>query len=982
MTTDGHRRLEELFTLAVQLPIEERPAFCDRHCGGDVPLQTKLMTLLEQDDFGTRDSLRRRDAASGNAVATRVDRYRIVEKIGEGGMGVVYRAEQEHPVRRMVALKIVRAGLDTGRILERFTFERQALARMEHPGIARLFDAGSTESGRPYFAMELVDGKPITTYCEERCCSIRERLELFATACDAIQHAHHKGVVHRDIKPMNVLVVDRDESSEVKIIDFGIARDIAADDAGRRDCTEAGEVVGTYWYMSPEQADPDGHGIDSRSDVYALGVLLYELLAGVLPFSPERLRKLPLGEIRRVLRETDPCPPSVAAASRAIDGGTRRPRAGGSQRIDEELDWIVLTAIAKEPGQRYSSASEFAADVRRYLRGEPVSAGPSDRAYRLRKAIQRNRLAVAAGMITVLGLLIGFLFAMSAWFEAEHQRNDADRLRQDETVLRAHAESEKETAEAVTRFLTETLSLADPGVSLDPHMSAQALLERVASRLDGAFGNDPRAEAALRRTIGTALQSLGVPDAAEPHLHRALELYENDPGAPPEEVYATIRSLWQVHLDLDSREASISCRASLLACRCIGAVDPILAASLKPLDPWGLDALETSAPDPLKAVRDRLTTACVPNATRAMTADVLFEVGRFATQTLGNPHGIPLLELALTIRQSDLPADHPDIGHASYRLALALLAEGRLDDAERHLRDSQRIFERSLPASHWINAAVRSALGECFSRRGLAQQAEELLISSHRRITESRGPSSEVGLLSTSRLLAHYRTTGRAADADVLRRTFAASLVRSRNAPWHWSARAPAFGADHEPLVALMNRVEQLMNEHDSTDMGPLCDAVQTSRRSLIASDDPLDAVIAAQMVDWSHALRGRLSAEARIRICDDAFRTLETWASENPVMVGHAQLALARAELDNHDARASVRDAAAAIERFTSELGRHSHEALDAQVAFATALVADGRVDESRDRTTQLLRDLRLLYGDDYYLTRRAEKLLRSLPS
>ena len=409
---------------ASKLDADGRAAFLDEACRDDPALLAEIVSLLENHD---------RVTSIGDALHPRqIGPYRIVSVLGEGGMGTVYLAEEQHPIRRRVALKIVRHDLDTNELLARFERERQSLALMEHSGIARVFGAGTTRRGRPYFVMEYVPGTPITEYCDARSWSVGQRLELFARVCLAVHHAHQKGVIHRDIKPSNVLVADGDEGAISKVIDFGVARAAAGMDAVEAGRTSAGMLVGTMEHMSPEQATPEASNVDTRSDVYALGVLLYELLTGRRPFELGRRELGALAELqRRILEEPARAPSAAVTADGAALRRSTSPR-GLARAIAGDLDWIVLKAIEKNPARRYASASELAADVQRFLRGEPVLAGPPSLGYRTRRFVTRHRTGVvAAGAIAVLavvGLGFGFRQHQIASNRMADYRNLADRL--------------------------------------------------------------------------------------------------------------------------------------------------------------------------------------------------------------------------------------------------------------------------------------------------------------------------------------------------------------------------------------------------------------------------------------------------------------------------------------------------------------------------------------------------------------------------
>ncbi len=333
--------------------------------------------------------------------------YRLLEKIGEGGMGEVWAAEQRVPVRRRVALKVIKRGMDTKQVIARFEAERQALAMMNHPAVAKIFDAGETPRGRPFFAMEYVEGVPITEHCDRQRLTLRERLELFVQVCAGVQHAHQKAIIHRDLKPSNVLVAIQDGMPVPKIIDFGVAKATAQRLTERTVYTELGVLIGTPEYMSPEQAEMTGESVDTRTDVYSLGVILYELLVGALPFDPKELRKAGFDEIRRKIREEEPSKPSTKVNtldSERSNESLRRRRTDHSTLIRQlrgDLDWIAMKALEKNRSRRYGSPSELAADLERYLTNEPVVARPPSAGYRARKFARRHRVVVGVAVLLV-----------------------------------------------------------------------------------------------------------------------------------------------------------------------------------------------------------------------------------------------------------------------------------------------------------------------------------------------------------------------------------------------------------------------------------------------------------------------------------------------------------------------------------------------------------------------------------------------------
>src|SRR5688500_9545758 len=383
------------------------------------------------------DALRRASAALSRAdEPTAMGPYRILQPPGEGGMGIVYKAEQRHPVKRVVALKLIKLGMDTKDVIARFESERQALALMNHPNVAKVFDAGATATGRPYFVMEYVPGDPITTYCDRHNLTTKARLELFTQACAAVQHAHQKAIIHRDLKPSNILVALEDGKPLVKVIDFGVAKAVSQRLTERTLFTETGQLVGTPEYMSPEQAEMTALDVDTRTDIYSLGVVLYELLCGALPFDPKSLRGASYGEIQRIIRDVDPPRPSTRLG-RMADGAAEVARLRGThhaaleRELRHELEWIPLKAMHKERNRRYATALELAQDIGNYLAQRPLLAGPETFAYRARKFVRRNKGPVAAAAVVGLVLGLGVVGIALAQRETARQRDRAQ-LRFDE----------------------------------------------------------------------------------------------------------------------------------------------------------------------------------------------------------------------------------------------------------------------------------------------------------------------------------------------------------------------------------------------------------------------------------------------------------------------------------------------------------------------------------------------------------------------
>jgi len=494
---------------------------------------------------------------------SQIGRYKLLSVLGEGGMGIVYLAEQRQPIRRQVALKVIKPGMDSKRVIARFEAERQALALLDHPNIAHVYDAGTTETGRPYFVMEYVKGLSITEHCDRHKLIIEDRLNLFRQVCLAVHHAHQKGIIHRDVKPSNILVSLQDDQVVCKIIDFGIAKALAQPLTERTLVTEQGQLFGTPEYMSPEQADMANEDIDTRSDIYSLGVLLYVLLTGVLPFDSDTLREGGIEHIRQIIRETDPKTPSNRLSSlgeeaKKVAQSRRTEIATLAKKLHKELEWIPLKAMRKERSERYRSASEFADDIENYLKGNPLIAGPLSTVYRLKKFVRRNR-SLVTGIAALLAVLITGIVVS--------------------TVLAIGQARARAETQLIADFLENDV-LGSVREAREGEATFSYALDAASKTLAGKFEDKPLIEASLRETLGWTYRHIGEPNQAEQHFLEAIEIYRQHYGQEhPDTLRATddigwayldqgryhdMERLWTKNLKIRQRVSSAELQAGTM----------------------------------------------------------------------------------------------------------------------------------------------------------------------------------------------------------------------------------------------------------------------------------------------------------------------------------------------------------------------------------------------------------------------------------
>jgi non-specific serine/threonine protein kinase/serine/threonine-protein kinase len=699
----------------------------------------------EEPESPTLDRVLEPAPTSGGAPATP---YRLLQRIGVGGMGEVWLAEQSGPIRRRVALKLIRGGFGSKEVIARFESERQALAMMDHPGIARVYEAGTSQDGLPYFAMEHVQGEAIHTHCDRARATVRDRIELMIEVCSAVQHAHRKAIIHRDLKPSNILVTVQDGQARPKVIDFGVAKAVGQKLTDQTMYTALGQVVGTLEYMSPEQAEMTAQDVDTRTDVYALGVVLYQLLVGALPFDSKEIREAGYDEARRRIREVDPPRPStrVSSLGEASSDSARMRRvevATLERELRGDLDWITMKALEKDRTRRYGSPEELAADLRRFLDNQPILARPPSALYRARKFARRHRVGVAFAALLLLSLIT---LAGTATWQARKVAAERDR-----------ANREAQAATAALGFLTDLFEISDPGEARGNTITAREVLDRGAAEIAESFEDQPEVQARLLGTIGDVYQSLGLYQPAEESLRAALDVRRR--AADPLELAAALDALGRLLRDrAEYQEAETLIREGLaLRRRELGDEHADVLRSLHSLAVVLWSQGRDAEAEPI--YRDGLAMSrllLAPND--PLITAFLNGMGNVLVQLERPREAEPFYREVLERRRARYDGDHPDVAFALDNLAMCLHDLGELDAAEPLYFEAQEMLFRVYGTEHPEIAQTLDNVAFFLVDKGDYARAEEMTRKSlelNRKLLGEDHPRFGDNLLALADILLH-----------------------------------------------------------------------------------------------------------------------------------------------------------------------------------------------------------------------------------
>ncbi len=847
--TGQWERVKEIFEAGLECPPERRDEFLSRACAGDEQLRLEVESLL--DAYDRSDGLSAHpwtgELLEEGEPEKIIGPYRLMRKIGEGGMGQVWLAVQSEPLRRQVALKLIHGGIFDPALQRRFQAERQSLASMDHPAIAKVFDAGATAAGQPYFVMEYVPGEPLTVYCDARKLTLPQRLKLFIGVCEGVQHAHQKAIIHRDLKPANILVVEVDGQPTPRIIDFGLAKIIEPIADLTDSPTRAEGLVGTPGYMSPEQAG--GGDIDTRTDVYSLGVVLYELLTGQLPFDTSKWKQQPLFETLRQMQQQETVRPSsragekTQAAATAAEQRRSEPKRLASQ-IAGDLDWITMKALDKDRARRYGTPSDFASDVRRYLDHKPVHARPPSAAYQIAKYVRRHRVGVA------MAALLALLFMSFAVLQAVQLRRIA---------------RERDRAGRIADFMTGMFKVSDPSEARGNQVKAREILDQASRNIDSGLARDPEMQAQMMMVMGKVYDNLGLYPQADSLLQRATAIRRSILGTGnPDTATSMLALAWTLGHEGHYTEAESLDRQVLdFRMRALGPENP---DTLTAMDNLAV-VLNDEGHYPEAEKLERQTLDIRRRVLGPDNLDIAVSMGNLATvlqMEARYSESERFYRDAIDFRRRILGADHPDTVTTMSNLANVLYREGRYSDAEKLILEVLEAQRRIFGPEHPLTLKTMNNLANVLDREHREAEAEKMCretLDLQRRVLGSEHPET---LMSMNNLTGILSREGKFVEAEELGREVL-------------DIRRRVLGPEHPlTLRAMSNLSDSLTKLGNWVEADKLLRQALSIQRRVLAPDHP-DTALSTYNLACVLAHQGK-EAEALSMLRDSVDHGLALW--------------------------------------------------------------------------------------------------------